>query len=169
MKKILFYTFSMFALFSCSSDDPSPMEISEPEFTFDVTGAINRTLSGKGIIYHETTTPVKNYKGEDTQITSILIIAQDQGDQVSFGVTLEESQVGAGNYEVGTDIFSFYNAFMNFADNISDTTTTTYKSKSGSINISSRGQITSGSVNVTCVGSGGDVTITGEFHAVNVD
>lgn len=172
MKLLLKCSLCAWLFFSCSSDSSDEeTSLLEPNFMFDISGAINTTMSGNGIVYNETTTQVVNIDNEDVNITTILVIAQDKDsdNHVVFGVTLEGSSVGTGNYDIGTDIFTFYNAFMNFSGDRGQTIS--YQSESGSIGFDSRLFFTTGTVSVSCpeVGGGGKVTVQGNFQAKSVN
>ena len=168
MKRTIIYTLCLVLFWGCSSDSADEETgILEPNFKFEISGAINTTMSGNGIVYNENTTQAKNAQGEDVEITTILVIAQDKAsdNQVVFGVTIEGTKVGTGNYDIGTDIFKFYNAFMNFSGDRGQSVS--YQSESGSINFDSRALLASGSVNVSCpgVGGGGTLSVKGSFAA----
>ena len=172
MKKILNCILCLWLFSSCSSDSSDEENgILEPNFKFVISGAINTTMSGMGIIYNENTTQVVNADGEDVDITTILVIAQDKDsdNHVIFGVTKEGSKVGTGNYDIGTDISTYYNAFMNFSGDRGKTVS--YQSESGSISFDSRLLLTSGVVNVNCpgVGGGGTLTVQGDFQAESIN
>ncbi|WP_420600980.1 hypothetical protein [Flagellimonas sp.] len=172
MKTIWKGILCLWILCSCSSDSSDEeASILEPNFKFEISGAINTTMSGNGIVYNETTTQAVNANGDDVNITTILVIAQDRGsdNHIVFGVTLEGSKVGTGDYAIGTDILKFYNAFMNFSGDRGKTIS--YQSASGSINFDSRLLYTTGTVDVNCpgVGGGGTVTVKGSFQAENVN
>lgn len=169
--KILVKCLAIMALLcSCSSDGENEGEMAGPNFSFTISGAINKTMSGTGVVFNQTTTDAKDLDGNDVTLTTLLIIAQDSNSecQVIFAIT-REGGVGADNYPVGTDIFTFYNAFMNFSGDSGETIS--YQSEAGSIQINSNsfGSV-SGSVDVTCPALGGDGTITvkGNFTAESV-
>ena len=153
MKKSIRYILCLWLCFACSENSTDEEAgILEPNFKFEVSGAINTTMSGNGIVYNEKTIETKNYKGENVKITTLFVIAQDRDSDnlVTFAVTLEGSSVGSGQYQIGTDIFEFYNVFMNFSGDRGETVS--YQSEVGSISFDSGLSFLSGSVDVSCPG-----------------
>ncbi|KQC30508.1 hypothetical protein [Flagellimonas eckloniae] len=172
MKSLVKYLFVLMAAWSCSSDSSDEGEKpSGPSFSFQISGAVNKTISGTEIFFNETFTDVKDFEENDVTLSTLLIIAQDANTpcQVSFAVT-QEGSVGSGNYPMGTDLFSFYNAFMNYSSD--GGASISYQSDSGGIDIGSNGGgFVSGSVNVTLPGVGESeeaITITGSFDAEGI-
>ena len=141
-----------------------------PSFTFQISGAINKTISGNTIVFNETTTEVETIEGGTTNLTTLLIDARDSSsdDTVTFAITLEGSSVGNGNYDIGTDLFAFYNAFLNFS--LDNGVTIAYQSQGGSVSLSSKNSsFASGSINVECLGGDGSITISGTFMAESIN
>ena len=172
MKNIIKYLLCLCLFWGCSSEDSDEeSSVLEPNFKFEISGAINTTMTGQGVVYNETTVETKDYEGKDIKVTTILVIAQDRDsdNQVVFGVTRKGSKVGTGDYEIGTELFELHNAFMNFSGDRGSTIS--YQSESGSINFDSRLFYTTGQVNVTCAGIGGGETLTvkGSFQAESVN
>ena len=173
MKKLVTYILCIGLLFSCSEDDGDTIDdISGPAFTFKISGSINRTISGSAISYTETTTDVKNFELENVKLTTILIVAQadNNEDQVTFAITKEGTNVGTGNYQVGTDLFTLYNAFLNFSGDRGKTTD--FQSESGNIRFDSKSSgLTAGSINIDCPAKQGEgsIKIRGEFVAENLN
>lgn len=169
MKSLVKFLCVLMVVWSCSSDSSDDGELPPgPSFSFQISGAVNKTISGNEVFFNETFTDVKDFEENDVSLSTLLIIAQDATTpcQVSFAVT-QEGRVGSGNYPVGTDLFSFYNAFMNYSND--GGASISYQSAWGGIDIDSNGGgFVSGSVNVTLPGVGeseGTITITGSFDA----
>ncbi len=170
MKNAIKYLFCFVLLWSCSDDSEGETTMQAPSFTFQISGAINKTISGNIIVFNETTVDVDDFEGNATQLTTLLVDARDASsdDTVTFAVTLEGTGVGNGSYDIGTDIFEFYNAFLNFS--LDNGTTIAYQSQSGSISLSSKSSsFASGSINVNCLGGDGSITISGTFTAESIN
>ncbi len=173
MKSFIKLLVSIALICSCSSDESGDgQEFEGSGFTFEITGAINKTMTGSVLFYNENTTEVEDFEGNTTNLTTLLIVAEDDATpcQVIFAITREGNSIGSGNYDVGTDIFTFYNVFINFSGDQGESIS--YQSENnGSVNISSKGAITaSGSLEAVCTGVGGGETITikGNFSAESI-
>lgn len=155
-------------LWSCSED--GDVTLQDPNFTFQISGAINKTISGDIIVFNETTVEVDDIDDNTTQLTTFLVDARDSNsdDTVTFAITIEGSQIGSGSYDIGTDIFSFYNAFLNYS--MDNGNTISYQSEGGSISISSKNLgSASGTIDIECLGANGSITISGTFTAAGVN
>lgn len=170
MKNLLKILWCFVFLWSCSEDSEAETTMQDPNFTFQISGAVNKTISGNIVVFKETTVDVDDIDGNTTQLTTLLVDARDlsSDDTVTFAVTLEGTGIGNGGYDIGTDIFAFYNAFLNYS--LDNGTTIAYQSQSGSISVSSKSSgFVSGSINVDCLGSEGSITISGTFTAENIN
>ena len=168
MKNTIPVIFCIMMLWSCSED--GDVALQEPNFIFQISGAINKTISGNVIVFNETTVDVNDIDGNTTQLTTLLVDARDSNsdDTVTFAITSEASQIGSGNYDIGTDIFSFYNAFLNYSTDNGNTIS--YQSEGGSISISSKGLgSASGAIDIECIGTNGSITISGTFTAASAN
>lgn len=170
MKNSIRYIFCLMMLGSCSEDTDEDVAIQDPNFTFQISGAINKTISGDIIVFNETTVEVDDIDGNTIQLTTLLVDARDSNsdDTVTFAITREGNQIGSGSYDIGTDIFSFYNAFLNFSTDNGNTIS--YQSEGGSISVSSKNSSSaSGSIDIECLGTNGSITISGTYTAASVN
>lgn len=169
LNSIVLVILSLFLL-SCSSDDSEEVVDTTPAFSFKIKGdGIDKTIAGNGIVFQQTTTDGVTFEGDDTKLTSILIIAQVnklEADEVAFAVTQEGTDIGTGNYAIGFDLASFYNAFLNYS--IIGKEGIDYKASGGTISLSNKTSgFVNGSINISCVstGEGGTLNISGTFTA----
>ncbi|EAR15488.1 hypothetical protein [Robiginitalea biformata] len=161
----------LLVLMGCSSDsgDTAP-ESSDPYFNFTIVDQSGKaTFTGSSIHFNSNFTDVKNGEGEDTVLNTIVVVAQDtEGKEtLTLGITMEE-EVTTGTYKVGTDLFSFFHAFVNYSRNIQEDQLGS-QSDDGTFTISSiSGSVIRGSINIDASGSAGDLLITGEFVATGI-
>lgn len=154
----------------CSSDgsEDAP-ELSGPSFSFQIDeGGGTRTFSGTGCVFNSTFTDVKDGEGNDTVLNTVLVVAQDPTtfETITFAIT-REGEVKSGNHQIGSDIFSFYNAFLNYAKDVKKKNID-YQSDSGTITFSTvSGGMVSGTVSIQASGADGSASITGTFSAVS--
>ncbi len=156
-------------LTGCSSDSSEDAaELGGPSFSFQIDeGGGSRTFSGTGCVFNSNFTDVKDAEGNDTVLNTVLVVAQDPatGETITFAIT-KEGDVKSGTHQIGTDIFSFYNAFFNYAKNVK-MNAVDYQSDSGSITLStvSSGSV-AGTVSIQASGADGAASISGSFSAV---
>ena len=169
MKKIVAtILMSFILLWGCESDSSDPAEELTTGFSFTVNeGGSQRTFSGPGAVFTSSFTPGVTFEGDDTELNSIIIIAQDPstGQDLTIGIT-SENRVSEGSKPIGTDIETFYNAFANYTRTVSGNTVF-FESRSGSIRLSNvSSSKVSGSLDINLAGEDGNMEISGSFVAV---
>lgn len=155
----------------CSSDSrDSAAESDEPYFNFTIVDQSGKaTFTGSSIRFNSNFTDVKNSEGEDTVLNTIVVVAQDtEGKEtLTLGITME-NKVSTGTHKVGTDLFSFFHAFVNYSKDIQEDQLGS-QSNDGTFTLSSiSGSVVRGSINIDATGSAGDLLITGEFVATGI-
>ena len=166
---------------ACSSDESEESEdemVSNYRFVLKGNG-IDDIMEGTGIFFNQTVTDGVTFEGDDTKLTTVLIIAQkgSTGEEVAFAITREGTDIKTGSYPIGSDVGNFYNAFMNYSEDRKEDpknalNTITYQSYGGSLKINSKSSgFVSGSVNVDLesLEDGGTLNIKGTFTAPSVN
>ncbi|MEM7381586.1 MAG: hypothetical protein AAF361_10380 [Bacteroidota bacterium] len=151
---------------ACSSDsgegDEDILE-NEKGFNFEISGAIEKTISGEQMFFLATSD--EDIFGELLNTTSFSAVDPGEG-QVSFGITTYDI-LGKGSYPIELRVApEAYNGFVNFVEDPG--TTPIYAPFGGAIIIKSLSATTiSGSLDVICREplSSEQITIKGSFSA----
>jgi len=166
MKTTIIYCFLMVGLmWSCSSDDSNDIEIPEEQgFTFEISGDIGKTISGKNAFF--STSVSQDAIGR--QLFTLFVAANDvNGDQVNIGITQLEN-VGSGNYNIAFGIEPPYNGFVSYGEDPNNGSPI-FGPIGGGININSvNSEMVTGSIDVQCQipGQTTSVRIKGTFNAL---
>ena len=133
-------------------------------FSFNITGALTKTISGETIFFATESKP--DIFGEDLNTMSFSAVDDGNG-QVSFGITTYDL-IGKGTYPIELRIApEAYNGYVNFTED--PVNKPIYAPAGGAIKLTSvRKEEVAGSLDVSCRDpkSGKLIQIKGDFRSV---
>ena len=161
--KAIYYVFVLSILYSCTSDDSGASLPEEQGFSFEITGDITKTISGKTVFFSTSITQ----DIFDRDLHTLVISANDtNGDQVNIGITQLE-RVDTGNYSIAFEIEPPYNGFVNYIEDPGNSSV--FGPIGGSIVLNAvDSEMVTGSIDAQCQipGQTTSVSIKGTFKAL---
>jgi hypothetical protein len=167
MKTKIIYCFLMIWLIgSCSSDDSNDIVVPEEQgFTFEVSGDIDKTISGKNAFFSTSV----SQDAIDRQLFTLFISANhDNGDQVNIGIT-QLKNVGSGSYNIAFEIEPPYNGFVIYSEDPNNGSPIFGPIGGSIVIISVDSEGVTGAIDVQCQipGQTSTVRIKGTFNAIS--
>ncbi len=160
----IIYVLMFGLILSCSKDETTTTETVNEGFQFEITGDIEKTISGQVAYFASSTQP--DIFGEDLNTVSFSAVDEGNG-QVSFGITTYDL-ITKGTYPIELRIApEAYNGFINFIENPPDSPI--FGPVGGSIKlVEVSADEVSGSLDASCqdIVSGDLIFIKGSFSAV---
>lgn len=153
-------------VWACSSDNSEDINVIDEEgFVFEISGDIDKTISGKTVSF---STGVSKDIFDRDLYTLVVSANGANGDQVNIGIA-QLDEVSSGNYDIIFEIEPPYNGFVNYSENPNNGQPI-FGPIGGSIILNAvNSSMVSGSIDAQCQipGQSNTVRVKGTFKSVN--